>query len=89
LATYYARLAGREDLQSVSLSNPSALGEFGVGDVVVVASGRRYFSNDAILGMLKSEGTPAAEMTLGGVPSVRVYVLDENTLRRLRNVLAR
>lgn len=89
LTTHYARLAGRDDLQSVSLSNPSALAEFDLGDVIIVARGRRYFSNDAVVSMLKTEGQPAAEIKLGEVPSVRIYVLDENRLGLLRGVLAR
>ncbi len=89
LTTHYARLAGRDDLQSVSLSNPSALEEFGAGDVVIVARGRRYFSNDVVLSKLQTESRPAAEIALGGVPSVRVYVLDEDSLRRFRDALRR
>jgi hypothetical protein len=89
LTTHYARLAGRDDLQSVSLSNPSALGEFVAGDVVIVARGRRYFSNDAVVTRLQTESLPAAEVALGGVPSVRVYVLDEGSLGRFRDALKR
>ena len=89
LTTHYARLAGRDDLQSVSLSNPSALEEFGAGDVVIVARGRRYFSNDAVVSKLQTEARPAAEIELGGVPSVRVYVLDEDSLKQFRDALKR
>jgi hypothetical protein len=89
LTTHYARLAGRDDLQSVSLSNPSALAEFAEGDVVIVARGRRYFSNDALVSTLRTESLPAAEIALGGVPSVRVYVLDGHALGRFRGALKR
>jgi hypothetical protein len=76
LLAYYARLAGREDLRSVSLSDRAALREFGAGDLIVVARGRRYFSNDQITARLAAASQPAAAVSLGGVPSARVYRLD-------------
>jgi hypothetical protein len=57
--------------------------------VVIVARGRRYFSNDAIISRLNDEARPAAEVALGGVPSVRVYVLDEDSLRHLQEAIKR
>ncbi|HEX8352145.1 MAG TPA: glycosyltransferase family 39 protein [Pyrinomonadaceae bacterium] len=76
LLAYYVRLAGREDLRSVSLSDRAALGEFRPGDLVVVARGRRYLSNEAITARLGAASQPAAVLSLGGVPSARVYSLD-------------
>ncbi|HEX6182658.1 MAG TPA: glycosyltransferase family 39 protein [Pyrinomonadaceae bacterium] len=76
LLNYYARLAGREDLRSVSLSDRAALREFRAGDLVVVARGRRYFSNEEITARLDAASQPAAAVSLGGVPSARVYALD-------------
>ena len=70
------RLAGREDLRSVSLSDRAALGEFRPGDIVVVARGRRYFSNDELTARLEAASKPAADISLGRVPSARVYALD-------------
>ncbi|MBA3243419.1 MAG: glycosyltransferase family 39 protein, partial [Acidobacteria bacterium] len=72
LATYYARLAGREDLRSVSLSDRDALRDFEAGDIIIIARGRRYFSNDAPVSKLQAAGTPAAEIKLGGIVS-RAY----------------
>ncbi|HEX8189872.1 MAG TPA: glycosyltransferase family 39 protein [Pyrinomonadaceae bacterium] len=76
LLTYYLRLAGREDLRSVSLSDRAALLEFRPGDLVVVARGRRYFSNDELTARLGAASQPAAAVSLGRVPSARVYALD-------------
>jgi hypothetical protein len=79
LLTHYLRLAGREDLRSVSLSDRAALGEFRPGDLVVVARGRRYFSNDELTSRLEAASKPAADISLGRVPSARVYALDAAT----------
>ena len=79
LLTYYLRLAGREDLRSVSLSDRAALREFRPGDLVVVARGRRYFSNDELTSRLEAASKPAADISLGRVPSARVYALDAAT----------
>jgi 4-amino-4-deoxy-L-arabinose transferase-like glycosyltransferase len=76
LLNYYARLAGREDLRSVSLSDRAALREFRAGDVVVVARGRRYFSNEEVTSGLAAASQPTAAVSLGGVESARVYALD-------------
>jgi hypothetical protein len=43
---------------------------------VVVARGRRYFSNEELTARLGAASEPAAATTLGGVPSARVYLLD-------------
>jgi hypothetical protein len=79
LLAYYVRRAGREDLRSASLSDPAALREFRPGDLVVVARGRRYFSNDELTRRLAEASEPAAALSLGGVPSARVYALDAGT----------
>ncbi|MCA1632999.1 MAG: glycosyltransferase family 39 protein [Acidobacteria bacterium] len=87
LATYYARHAGRADLRSVSLSDRAALRDFEAGDVVIVARGRRYFSNDALVSKLQASGPPAAEISLGGIQAARVYVLDDDSLRNFQGAL--
>jgi hypothetical protein len=89
LVTYYARQAGREDLRSVSLSDRDALKEFQAGDVIVVARGRRYFSNDELTSRLQSASQPSASIVLGSVPSARVYVLDADTLRVVKEAANR
>jgi hypothetical protein len=87
LLTYYARLAGREDLRSVSLSDRAALREFRPGDIVVVARGRRYFSNDELTSRLEAASQPAANVSLGRVPSARVYALDAATFGAFEDVV--
>ena len=89
LLTYYLRLAGREDLRSVSLSDRAALREFGPGDLVVVARGRRYFSNDELTSRLDAASQPAASINLGRVPSARVYALDAATFGVFEEVVGR
>ncbi len=79
LAAYYAQQANRPDLVCVSLSDPAALEEFGAGDFVIAARGRRYFSNDAILSSLHQSTAPAFRVSLGEVPAVEVYILDQTS----------
>jgi len=76
LATYYAERAKRTDLVCVSLSDPDAVKQLAVGDYVIVARGRRYFSSDALISTLRDHATPVAELKLGVVPSAKIYELD-------------
>jgi hypothetical protein len=80
LAAYYAQQAGRPDLKCVSLSDSLAVRELAVGDFLIVARGRRYFSNDALINKLHESATPAFSVALGGVKAADVYILDERTL---------
>jgi hypothetical protein len=89
LVAYYARLAGRSDLRSVSLSDRAALRDFEPGDVLVVARGRRYFSNDELTARLEAASQPSATISLGGVESARVYVLDRASLGAVSEVFNR
>ncbi|HVF28528.1 MAG TPA: glycosyltransferase family 39 protein [Pyrinomonadaceae bacterium] len=77
LFSYYATLAGRDDILSASLSEPQALRELAVGDFVIAARGRRYFSNEAVIDALRANSTPAFSVELGTIPSIEVYKLDE------------
>lgn len=79
LFSYYASLAGRNDIVSVSLSDAPALGTLAVGDFVVVARGRRYFSNEAVINALRAAGPPAFEVKLGTVSSTEIFQLNEQT----------
>jgi hypothetical protein len=76
LAAYYAERVKRPDLVCISLSDQDAIKQLGVGDFVIVARGRRYFSNDAIISTLRDRSTPVAEVKLGPVPSAKIYELD-------------
>jgi hypothetical protein len=80
LASYYAERAQRPDLVCISLSDPEALQQLAAGDFVIVARGRRYFSNDAIISSLRDHATPIIDLKLGTVPSAKVYQLDQNSL---------
>ena len=80
LACYYAQREQRPDLVCVSLSDPDALKQLSVGDFVIIARGRRYFSNDALITALRTQATPLAEFKLGSVPSAKLYELDQQSL---------
>lgn len=83
LASYYAERAQRPDLVCVSLSDPAALKQLEAGDFVIIARGRRYFSNDPIVSALNNRATPVVELKLGAVPSAKAYQLDQNSLSLL------
>ena len=83
LAAYYAERAKRTDLVCISLSDPDAVKQLAVGDFVIVARGRRYFSNDALISALRDHATPIAELKLGVVPSAKIYELDQSALSNL------
>jgi hypothetical protein len=84
LATYYAERAQRTDLIFISLSDPEALQQLQTGDFVIIARGRRYFSNDSIISALRDHATPVSEVKLGVVPSAKIYQLDQSSLALLR-----
>jgi predicted membrane-bound dolichyl-phosphate-mannose-protein mannosyltransferase len=77
LVNHYAREAGRDDLVSVSLTDKTALSELAAGDVIIVARGRRYFSNERVVAALRTVSGPVASVRLGTVPSTEIFVLDE------------
>ncbi|HEU4833128.1 MAG TPA: glycosyltransferase family 39 protein [Pyrinomonadaceae bacterium] len=80
LATYYAERVKRPDLVCISLSDPDAMKQMTTGDYIIIARGRRYFSNDAIISNLRDHSTPVIELNLGSVPSAKIYELDSNSL---------
>jgi len=81
LLSHYARLAGRDDLISISLSDRAALGGMREGDLLVVARGRRYFSNDELLKKLENISRPIVQTSLGELPATLVYQLDQASRR--------
>ena len=83
LAAYYAERVQRPDLICVSLSDPSSVAQLRPDDFIIVARGRRYFSNDRLITTLRTHSTPIATLKLGHVPSVNVYQLNEDTVRLL------
>lgn len=76
LFDYYARQAGRTDLITISLSEPVAVQQLEAEDFVVIARGRRYFSNDYLLKALQQNATPTWNLSLGKASSMAVYELD-------------
>jgi hypothetical protein len=80
LATYYAERLGRQDLVCVSLSDAEALNQLRVGDFIIIARGRRYFSNDTLITTLSDHAIPLVNLNLGPVPSAKIYQLDQTTL---------
>ena len=85
LASHYAQRHNRNDLVCISLSDPDALKQLTVGDFVIVARGRRYFSNDALISLLSASAKPDFQMFLGTVPSVDVFMLNETTLQMVQD----
>ena len=80
LATYYAEREKRPDLICISLSDPEALKQLTAEDFIIVARGRRYFSNDALITTLEKYVGPVAEFKLGPTPSAKLYELNQTTL---------
>jgi hypothetical protein len=80
LAEFYVKRAGRRDLVCVSLSDSDDIKSLSPGDYIVYARGRRYISNTQILNGLKRVSSPVIQVYLGPVPSVEVYLLDQNSL---------
>jgi len=82
LATYYAQRDKRNDLMCVSLSDPEALRQLQVGDFLIVARGRRYFSNERLLKALQTHKSDL-QFFLGEVRAVDVYIVNDETLKVL------
>ena len=80
LATYYAERENRPDLICLSLSDPEALKQLTPGDFIIIARGRRYFSNDMLTTTVEKYTTPSAEFHLGSIPSAKLYELNESTV---------
>jgi hypothetical protein len=83
LAAYYAERAQRPDLVTVSLSDSEALKLLRPGDFIIIARGRRYFSNDSLITTLSIHAKPIAELNTGAVPSVKLYQVDEKSVAAL------
>lgn len=89
LVEHYARLAGRSDLISLSLTDYEAMRQFAAKDFVIVARGRRYFSNDEIVKSLQQADTPDIDLSLGRVHSIDIYELDESSAKIFRDAASR
>lgn len=87
LVTYYGQLAGRNDLVALSLSDKEVMKQFAEGDYVIVARGRRYFSNEAFVARLEQSSAPVTTVSLGEIEAVRIFVLDANSLAAVSETL--
>lgn len=87
LVTYYGQISGRNDLVALSLSDKEAMRQLKAGDFVMVARGRRYFSNEAFVARLEASTQPIARVSLGDVPAVEIFLLDEKSLDALSEAL--
>ncbi|HRH45038.1 MAG TPA: glycosyltransferase family 39 protein, partial [Pyrinomonadaceae bacterium] len=86
LLTYYAEKTGRADLQFVSLSDKEKVRNLKVGDFILVAAGRRYFSNDAYLKYLRTKTKPTDQIIVHGIVTVDIYQLDEVSLKEIQRL---
>ena len=84
LADYYAKRTGRTDLSCTEFSPPSELEKFAVGDFLIDARGRTYYSNQAMLQRLRQASKPVFTISVGDIPAADVYVLDAASLKALR-----
>lgn len=86
LFEHYAQKFGREDLHFVSLSDELETVKLAAGDFIVVAKGRRYFSNDNFLKYLENDIRPFGETKLGEINSAEIYLLDDDSAMQIRNL---
>ena len=84
LATYYAERANRPDLICISLSDHEALKQLTPGDFLIIARGRRYFSNNTVTTYFQTYRGATAEFNLGSIPSAKLYKLDEGAVEEVQ-----
>jgi hypothetical protein len=87
LVTYYGQLAGRNDLIALSLSDKEPMKQLEAEDFVIVARGRRYFSNEAFVSRLEQMSEPVASFSLGEIPAIRIFALNESSLAAVSETL--
>ncbi len=85
LTKYYLNRVGRDDIRSVSLSDKAEVLRLRPGDSVLIARGRRYFSNDAIITLLK-QSSSFAETSVDGIQTARIYQIDPGLEKRIRKL---
>jgi hypothetical protein len=87
LVAYYAQLAGRGDLVTLSLSEKEEMRQFAPGDFIIVARGRRYFSNEELLNKLQETSAPVAAISQGEVRAISLYLLDEKSRAAISEII--
>ena len=63
-----------------------AMRQFERGDFIIVARGRRYYTNDTLITKLAELTRPAASISLGATPAASIYVLDAATIAALKQL---
>lgn len=86
LFEYYARKVGRADLVFVSLSDKQRIAELKIGDFIVIARGRRYFSNAGYQEYLESSAIPIGEIRIKDIRSASIYKLGEKSLSDIQTL---
>ncbi len=86
LFDHYADRIGRTDLIFFSLSDKAKVAELKSGDFVVLAKGRRYFSNSGYFEYLGQSAIPTSTISILGVTSASIYQLDESTLAAVQAI---
>ena len=89
LFEYYARKTGRDDLAFISLSDKEKVAALRPGDFVVVAKGRRYFSNAAYIDYLERSATPSDEVSILDIAAAEIYELDATTAPEINAIAKR
>ncbi|HEV7698718.1 MAG TPA: glycosyltransferase family 39 protein [Pyrinomonadaceae bacterium] len=88
LLAYYQQKARTADLKFVSLSDKQAVTELKEGDVIVLTTGRRYFSNMAYEQAFNGS-LPAADVRIAGATAARLYKLDAAKMQTIRDIANR
>ncbi|CAN5526639.1 hypothetical protein BH10ACI3_BH10ACI3_10510 [soil metagenome] len=86
LYDFYSKKNGRPDLVFVSLSDKSKVAGLKSGDFVVLAKGRRYFSNAAYFEIFKDPMFRTEQIRMGHTVAATILQLDEETAAALRSV---
>lgn len=89
LFEYYAVKSGRKDLVYISLSDRSEVMNLKSGDFVVLAEGRRYFSNSAYIEYLERSVTPVFEVKMLDATAARVFELSDDSLAAIRAIASK
>ena len=84
LFEHYASKVGREDIRFISLSDKTKTAMLETDDYVVLAKGRRYFSNSAYFDFLHHASVKAIDIKLGNISAAEIYRLDNSTANAIK-----
>jgi hypothetical protein len=66
------------------LSDQVSVAGLSVGDLVVIAKGRRYLSNSKYQEYLEGSEVASISISLSGIDAAAIYLIDEDTLNALQ-----